>query len=91
MGFMATNLGGIVSTWMYPNSTAPKYKLAAIFNLTLNCVMLVGIAVNILLLRWRNRAKIEKREEILAGLEELNDKEQYEVLGDRHPDFNYTL
>jgi hypothetical protein len=53
--------------------------------------MLVGILVNVLVLRWRNRVKVEKREEILAGLEQLDDKEQYEILGDRHPDFKYTL
>jgi hypothetical protein len=53
--------------------------------------MLVGIAVNILVLRWRNRVKIEKRGEILAGLEGMDDEEQCEVLGDRHPDFKYTL
>jgi len=91
MGFMATNLGGIVSTWLYPKSAAPKYKFAAKFNLALNCIMLVGISANILLLRWRNRVKVEKREEILAGLEELEEKEQYEILGDRHPDFKYTF
>jgi predicted MFS family arabinose efflux permease len=91
MGFMATNLGGIVSPWLYPKSAAPKYKFAAKFDLALNCIMLVGILVNVLVLRWRNRVKVEKREEILAGLEELDDKEQYELLGDRHPDFKYTL
>lgn len=76
---------------VHPKSAAPKYKFAAKFNLALNCIILVGISINILVLRWRNRAKIEKRGEILAGLKELNDKEQYEILGDRHPDFKYTL
>jgi predicted MFS family arabinose efflux permease len=47
MGFMATNLGGIVSTWLYPKSAAPKYKFSAKFNLALNCIILVGISVNI--------------------------------------------
>jgi predicted MFS family arabinose efflux permease len=91
LGFMATNLGGIVSTWIYPKSAAPKYKFAAKFNLALNCFMLLGIAANIVLLRRRNVEKLERREEILAGMEDLDAHEQYELLGDRHPDFKYTL
>jgi hypothetical protein len=53
--------------------------------------MLLGIAANIVLLRRRNVAKVERREEILAGMEDLDAHEQYELLGDRHPDFKYTL
>lgn len=91
LGFIATNLGGIVSTWIFPKSEAPKYKFAARFNLALNCFMLLGIATNIVLLRWRNKEKVEKRDNILADVASLDAKEQYEILGDRHPDFKYTL
>jgi hypothetical protein len=35
IGFMSTNAGGIVSTWLYPKSSAPNYKFAAKFNLAL--------------------------------------------------------
>jgi predicted MFS family arabinose efflux permease len=54
IGFMSTNAGGIVSAWLYPKSSAPNYKFAAKFNLALNCFMLVGMALNILLLMRRN-------------------------------------
>jgi MFS family permease len=91
LGFISTNLGGIVSTWIYPSSSAPHYTFAARFNLALNCFMLVGLAGNILILRKRNNNKIEKRDDLLKGVENLPASEQYEILGDRHPDFKYTL
>ena len=91
LGFIATNLGGIVSTWTYPRSSAPKYRFAARFNLALNCAMLVGILANVLLLGRRNSGKVQRREEILAGLEGLDTRDQNEILGDRHPDFRYIL
>jgi len=68
IGFMSTNAGGIVSTWLYPKSSAPNYKFAAKFNLALNCFVLVGMALNILLLMRRNREKVEKREMILSSM-----------------------
>jgi predicted MFS family arabinose efflux permease len=43
LGFIATNAGGIVSTWIYPRSQAPHYRFAARFNLGLNCFMLWGL------------------------------------------------
>jgi hypothetical protein len=91
LSFTATNLGGIVSTWIYPRSSAPRYRFAARFNLALNCFTLLGIALNIVLLRRRNNEKVIRRGEILAGIDDLDAHEQYEILGDRHPDFKYTL
>jgi len=91
IGFMSTNASGIVSTWLYPKSSAPNYNFAAKFNLALNCFMLVGMALNILLLMRRNREKVEKMETILRSMEEKSALEQYELLGDHPPDFKYTL
>jgi uncharacterized protein (DUF2249 family) len=53
--------------------------------------MLVGMALNILLLMRRNREKVEKRDMILSSMGEKSALEQYEILGDHHPDFKYTL
>jgi hypothetical protein len=53
--------------------------------------MLVGMALNILLLMRRNREKVEKMETILRSMEEKSALEQYELLGDHPPDFKYTL
>jgi hypothetical protein len=88
---MSTNAGGIVSTWLYPKSSAPNYKFAAKFNLALNCLMIVGMALNMFLLMRRNREKVEQREGILSSIDEKSALEQYELLGDHHPDFKYTL
>jgi hypothetical protein len=72
-GFMATNLGVIVSTWIYPRSAPPKYKFAAKFNLAPNWFMLLGIALNIFAAQVEEyREGREKREEILLGLEDLD-------------------
>jgi hypothetical protein len=49
-----------------------KYRFTTRFNLTLNYIILLGILINIILLRRRNKEKIVKREEILASLEDLN-------------------
>jgi hypothetical protein len=42
-------------------------------------------------LRWKNREKEEGREQLLREVEQLSVEEQFERLGDRHPDFKYTL
>jgi hypothetical protein len=91
LGNIAVNAGGIVSTWIYPKSSAPRYRFAAKFNLALNCVMFVGTAANILPFRWRNKAKLEMRDSKLKRVEDLPVHEQYEGLGHRHPDFKYKL
>lgn len=35
VGFMATNVGGILSTWRYPKTDAPRYRSTTIMNLIL--------------------------------------------------------
>lgn len=92
MGFIATNSGGIVSTWCYPRKTAPRYLLAARFNISLVCVMIVLSATQIVLLRRENQKKQSGlRDHLLANLQEFSTAEQHDLLGDHHPDFRYTL
>ncbi|PGG95543.1 hypothetical protein AJ79_09998 [Helicocarpus griseus UAMH5409] len=92
LGFISTNSGGIVSTWIYPRSDGPYYPFAAKFNLALTVITIVLCAGQVGWLRRMNRRKGERGEEILAG-EGVKGAEvgvQFGKLGDRHPEFLYT-
>ena len=91
MSFIATNLGGIISSWIYPRSSAPQYHFAIKFNLVLTCLNIALMVSEIFLLRYLNQRKVEKRDELLKDVVQLDAHEQYERLGDTHPDFKYTL
>lgn len=93
MGFIATNVGGILSTWIYPKSDAPRYELAAILNLALVCLSIAVILGEIGLLRWKNKRKEneEHTANVMRSVENMAVHEQFELLGDDHPDFTYTL
>jgi MFS family permease len=90
LGFTSTSSGGVLSTWIYPKSSAPYYNLGARFNLALMVIMLVGVVVQVFLLRWLNMRKEVDRAEILRGLEGVSYEEQFALLGDRHPEYRYT-
>ncbi|CBF86652.1 hypothetical protein AN2344.2 [Aspergillus nidulans FGSC A4] len=92
LGFVTTSSGGVLSTWIYPKSSAPYYTLGATVNLSLIVVSLVGLVLQVGVLMWLNRRKEVKRTEILSepGLEGLSFEEQFEILGDRHPEYRYT-
>ena len=87
--FVWTNSGGIVSTWIYPKNQAPYYLFAAKFNLALVVFTIFFFALNVWWLRLKNKKKVENRSEILGELESLPLEEQFEKLGDSHPDFKY--
>jgi len=89
--FILTNSGGIVSTWLYPKKDAPDYALAANLNLALCVVTVVLLALNWVWLRYQNGRKETHREELLARVAHLSPEEQRRALGDRHPDYKYTL
>lgn len=91
IGFVTSNSAGIISTWIYPTSTAPRYLFAVKFNLSIVCIEMVLLVVQILLLARLNKRKISHRQQLLAGVEHLSMQEQMERLGDHHPDFKYTL
>ncbi|GAM42081.1 hypothetical protein TCE0_043f15730 [Talaromyces pinophilus] len=90
MGFISTSIGGVMSTWIYPAKSAPYFELGARFNLSLIVIAIVLIAAQILWLRRLNRIKRDEPERILRGLEGLGFKEQFAMLGDRHPAYRYT-
>lgn len=82
-----------MSTWIYPKSAAPRYELAAILNLSLVCTTIAVVAGEIGLLRWMNQRKNdeERRAVVMEAVQGMSTEEQFEVLGDGHPDFVYTL
>lgn len=93
MAFISSNSGGILSTWIYPESSAPGYKFAARLNLAFTFVTIALVAAEVMLLRWKNQRKQsdEYREASLRDVLHLSPEEQYNALGDEHPDFRYTL
>ncbi|RMD43710.1 hypothetical protein DV735_g1448, partial [Chaetothyriales sp. CBS 134920] len=72
-------------------ATAPTYRLANKLNLALSSVAVVGIVAEMCLLHYLNERKKRMRDVILKDVAHLDPHEQYEALGDRHPDFKYTL
>jgi len=93
MAFISSNSGGILSTWTYPESAAPEYNLAAKLNLAFSCITVGLVACEMALLRWKNQRKQDDwvREAVLKPIQDLSPEEQYNLLGDEHPDFEYTL
>ena len=87
MGFVCTNSGGILSTWIYPRSDAPYYGTGAAVNLSMVVIQIVGSAAHIAWLVMKNREKRQHPERLLKGLEAKALAEQFEALGDWHPKY----
>ncbi|KAA1474439.1 MFS general substrate transporter [Dentipellis sp. KUC8613] len=95
MAFMSTNLGGIVSTWIFLGP--PRFRDASIVNLSF--ILALGVAAGAIVLYLRRQNRI-KRETVARLLREHGDgtgpggwdsREERARLGDRHPRFEYTL
>ncbi|KAJ2915564.1 hypothetical protein MD484_g4840, partial [Candolleomyces efflorescens] len=95
IGFMATNAGGILSTWRFPTKEGPKFTKTAIMNLVFACVMIIFTLLNMLYLHTQNQRKTRHRHEILKPYATDEEPEggvrAWVELGDKHPDFKYTL
>jgi MFS family permease len=91
ISFILTNAGGILSTWIYPKTDAPRYAFAAKLNLSF-CVLTVALlATNLTWLKFLNRRKETHRDHLMKDVVHLPLKDQREALGDHHPDYKYTL
>ncbi|KAI0040335.1 MFS general substrate transporter [Auriscalpium vulgare] len=96
VGFMATNMGGILSTWLFATG-APRFHKATITNVVFAVGTSVACGVLVLYLRWANAAKRQEVARLLreegSGTEPggWNSEERRHQLGDRHPCFEYTL
>ena len=89
--FLATNVGGIVSTWIFVDP--PRFHIASSVNLAAS---LTGAAICAVLIAYLSIANARKREEIMRLSREQpggdwNARAQQRRLGDRHPQFKFTL
>ncbi|KAL5488440.1 hypothetical protein ACEPAI_6558 [Sanghuangporus weigelae] len=100
LGFVATNSGGILSTWMFPSNEAPRFRRATILDISFSVGILVFSMLNILYLTHATRQKQLRRAELLAPYVQAEDPPNapldggdraWAELGDRHPDFRYAL
>ncbi|KIV97779.1 hypothetical protein PV10_01487 [Exophiala mesophila] len=93
MTCIAVNCGGIISTWIFPQSDAPYYPFAAKFLLALNVIAIVLTAVAMFVCHRANKKKQdpEYRQKLLGDMGDLSFAQQIEKLGDHHPDFKYVL
>ncbi|KAF8817606.1 MFS general substrate transporter [Phlegmacium glaucopus] len=98
LGFIATNSGGILSTWRFPTKEGPKFRKTTTMNLIFSILVVLGALINMAYLSWRNKVKKRPgvREKLLekyveAGKEGDGGLSAWLELGDRHPDFVYTL
>jgi len=101
IGLMAANSGGILSIWRFPTSEGPKFTKTTVMNLSFSVLIIVISQINVAYVSWRN--KVKKRPEDRAKLlekymvaNELGEddgklRRTWSELGDRHPDFVYTL
>ena len=94
IGFIATNSGGIVSTWLFTDP--PHFKKATRVNLAFSIGMAAS-SVGILVYFWARNA--EKRKEVERLLQMHGDgtgeggwdsSAERKRLGDRHPRFEFT-
>jgi hypothetical protein len=89
--FVATNTGGIVSTWIFLGP--PRFHIASSINLAFSLGIAFFSAVLILYLtnaNERKRAEVARleREQPNGEWDSLSERRR---LGDRHPRFEYTL
>ena len=94
LGYIATNSGGIVSTWLFTDP--PRYQKAARINLIFSLVMAVCCVIIVVYFTVRNAQKaslVQRFVQIhgadigLGGWDSLAERKR---LGDRHPRFHFT-
>lgn len=54
---VCNNIGGLISTWIFPQSDAPYYSFGAKFMLSMNCIYLVSTALTMWIYARANRKK----------------------------------
>lgn len=86
MGFVATNSGGILSTWLFPTNEAPRYHRGTSVLLGLSAAICFWTVLNMLYLHHQNRKRAAAN-----GVEEDNSDVNDGVLGDRSVHFKYIL
>ncbi|KAJ7129696.1 MFS general substrate transporter [Mycena epipterygia] len=87
------NTGGFIATNIYTSDEAPTYKKAHSIVLAFLLLSWVLTAVNVCYCKWENKARAEgRRQGNITAYEELwNSGKTRAPIGDRHPDFRFTL
>ncbi|KIV90489.1 hypothetical protein, variant [Exophiala mesophila] len=93
MNCVCNNVGGIISTWIFPSRDAPYYLFAARFMLSMNVIFLFLTAAVMWVLHRENTKKEdpEYRQKLLGDISDLSFADQLDKLGDHHPDYKYVL
>lgn len=91
--FVCTNVGGMVSTWIFPTKDAPYYTFASRFIISIVLINIAAIAVEIVLLTYLNKRKDNPayRETVLRDVVHLDVAQQMVKLGDAHPNYKYIV
>ncbi|KAF9447487.1 MFS general substrate transporter [Macrolepiota fuliginosa MF-IS2] len=94
LAFMATNTGGILSTWCFPTKEGPRFTKTTIMNLTFSTLAIVLVFINFAILHYKNQRKRRLRTELLAPYTDEKESDgglkAWMELGDKHPDFVYS-
>nr|VWO95190.1 Ras GTPase activator [Ganoderma boninense] len=87
------NCGGFVATFIYDSSQAPTYIRGHSITLGFVCLAWVAMFCNVMYCMWENKARAEgRRQDNLRKYQELWDSGKTRApIGDRHPDFRFTL
>ncbi|KAL0576632.1 hypothetical protein V5O48_005331 [Marasmius crinis-equi] len=87
------NCGGFLATFAYTQDQAPRYIKGHSIALACLCLAWVLILINVLYCAWENKARAEgRRHQNLVRYQELWDSGKTRApIGDRHPDFRFTL
>ncbi|PIL37024.1 MFS general substrate transporter [Ganoderma sinense ZZ0214-1] len=87
------NCGGFVATFIYDSSQAPTYARGHSVTLGFVCLAWLAMFCNVMYCVWENKARAEgRRQDNLRKYQELWDSGKTRApIGDRHPDFRFTL
>ncbi|KAM5540381.1 hypothetical protein V8D89_005839 [Ganoderma adspersum] len=87
------NCGGFVATFIYDSSQAPTYIRGHSITLGFVCLAWLAMFCNMMYCVWENKARAEgRRQDNLRKYQELWDSGKTRApIGDRHPDFRFTL
>ncbi|THV08576.1 MFS general substrate transporter [Dendrothele bispora CBS 962.96] len=87
------NCGGFVATFAYTQDQAPKYVKGHSIVLAFLILAWLLIGANVTYCRWENKARAEgRRQHNIEEYQTLWDSgETRAPIGDRHPDFRFTL
>ncbi|KAF8591497.1 MFS general substrate transporter [Ramaria rubella] len=90
---MLGNCGGFIATFAYTSDQAPQYKRGHTITLSFVCFAWVMIALNVAYCLWENKARREgRRAGNWQAYERLWESGKTRApIGDRNPDFMFTL